>query len=204
MNSSPSGREIWLAAGGGWRRSLILAGAFAAVLAVGLRVWDGAWMARPYRLLVSSAAAGNARLVEVLLRLGLDPNREVTGSALPLFAAAGAGQRHTVALLLDRGADVNHRTKLGNTALHAALNAEHLDVVGDLIARGADVEIPGEDGPPLLAAVRSCRLEAAELLIHSGANPDAPSPMGTPRHYSEQSGCGPIRAMFHDATTQKR
>jgi ankyrin repeat protein len=182
---------------------MLVLGAAAAIV-VALRLWDGSWTARPYRLLVSSSAAGNPRIVQLLLWLGLDPDAEVEGRGFPLFAAAGTGQRRVVALLLDRGADVNHRTKHGNTALQAALHARQLDLAQELMMRGADLEIAGEDGPPLLAAVRACQPEAVELLLRNGANPDAASPMGTAREYSNRHGCSAVRAMFEQVPTTTR
>ncbi len=88
-----------------------------------------------------------------------------------LWAAVRGGDAKAVASALDNGADVNAKNEIGVSALWIAAGKGKLDVIELLVRRGADVN--ARDGiwyqTPLSASVGGRNLEAAKLLIKTGA-----------------------------------
>lgn len=91
--------------------------------------------------LIYAALAGDARIVEALLKRGASPNEEGIGSQAVLVTAANAGYVDVVKILLKYGADIN---------------------------RWHDGEFGG--GPPLVSAAIGCQTEVAQLLVERGAD----------------------------------
>src|SRR6185295_15359382 len=77
--------------------------------------------------LSEAAAAGNAAMIEALLKAGADPKALTTADGeTVLMTAARAGNADAVKVLLDRGADVNARENYkGQTALMWAAAERH-------------------------------------------------------------------------------
>jgi truncated hemoglobin YjbI len=123
-----------------------------------------------WTLLHFAAGAGCVEVVELLLRLGADPNVEDRGGHTPLYSAAnecGSGQGPLVVEALVRaGADVNACGGVTRgTALHAAARRGHAAIARALLERGADAGRRDRKGDtPLERAVHCRRVEVARVL----------------------------------------
>ncbi|HEX6034713.1 MAG TPA: ankyrin repeat domain-containing protein [Anaerolineales bacterium] len=73
----------------------------------------------------SAAAAGQTKIVELLLQHKADPNVQEQGGYTPLHAAAQNGDRETIRALLYGGADLTLRGDDGKVPLDLALEAGH-------------------------------------------------------------------------------
>ena len=80
----------------------------------------------------ASVARRNARLTELLLARGADPEREQAGGFTPLHSAAFQGDREIVELLLGYGADPRHKPADGKTAADLAAHRGHADLAAQL------------------------------------------------------------------------
>lgn len=125
-------------------------------------------------LLHDAAGRGNLRLVELLLRLGADPNAEVSGLHPPLYCLANeclAGGREIVHALVRAGADVDVRSDAKRcTPLHMAARRGNSQIAEALLDCGADIHAQDKTGVTPLERARNCRKAAvASLLISRGA-----------------------------------
>ena len=75
--------------------------------------------------LQSAAAGGHARIVDMLLQNGADPNVREQGGYTPLHAAAQNGDMATIRTLIYAGADLALKGNNGQTPLDLALEAGH-------------------------------------------------------------------------------
>ena len=75
----------------------------------------------------SAAAAGHARIVDMLLKHGADPNVREQGGYTPLHAAAQNGDKDMIRTLLYGGADLDIRSNDGKIPLDLALEAGHVE-----------------------------------------------------------------------------
>ena len=75
----------------------------------------------------SAAAAGQAKIAELLLQHGADPNISEQGGYTPLHAAAENGDMEMIRVLLYGGADLTLRSNDGKTPLDLALEAGHTE-----------------------------------------------------------------------------
>jgi hemoglobin len=124
-------------------------------------------------LLHAASAAGSLATVELLLRLGADPN---AGGHPPLYcvanecAAEGGGA--VVSTLVRAGADVNGEGGVKRcTALHMAARRGNVRVAAALLDCGADVEARDSVGDtPLRRSVNCGQLELTALLLSRGAD----------------------------------
>lgn len=92
------------------------------------------------RPLHSAVAAGSARIVQILLRAGADPNAPQRGGFTPLHGAAHRGDADLVDLLLAQGADPRLASDDGRLAAQLAIDAGHQAIAARL-ARGAGPEL---------------------------------------------------------------
>jgi ankyrin repeat protein len=113
--------------------------------------------------LQSAAAAGNLKLVRILLDAGAKVNLD-DGGWTALHAAAGNGRREVVETLLDAGAKIDAVGPGGWRPIHDALWENHPDVVRLLERRGAKIDA--------WAAAGLGRTEEAKRLLPRGT-PDA-------------------------------
>jgi ankyrin repeat protein len=79
--------------------------------------------------LQSAAAAGHAKIVEMLLENRADPNVREQGGYTPLHAAAQNGDEEMIRTLLYGGADLNVNSNDGKTPLDLAKEAGHTKAV---------------------------------------------------------------------------
>jgi hemoglobin len=128
-------------------------------------------------LLHDASAQANLRMVELLLRLGADPNTE--GGHGPLYCLANecgvSGGGRVVRALVQGGADVNaHDGVKRCTALHMAARRGNVEVAAGLLDCGADIEARDSLGDtPLRRSVNCNKIEVAALLLSRGADRDS-------------------------------
>ncbi len=121
-------------------------------------------------LLHGAAAAGNVAIVELLLKLGADPNALDAMGHAPLYrvgneCAAGKGG-DVVHALVRAGAKVDAAEGVQRcTALHMAARRGNVDVAKALLECGASMEARDKTGATPLRRALNCRKAAvAELL----------------------------------------
>lgn len=127
-------------------------------------------------LLHEASSQGNRTMVELLLRLGADPDARDGGGHTPLYCLAnecrtaeGAG---VVRALTQSGADVNASDGVKRcTALHMAARRGSPEIAGALLDCGADIDARDSLGEtPLRRAVNCDRIRVASLLLARGAD----------------------------------
>lgn len=126
-------------------------------------------------LLHDAAAKGNPRMVELLLRLGADPDVNTPGGHTPLYCVANecrvTGGGNIVRALIRAGAQVDARSRAKQcTALHMAARRGNMEVAEALVECGADINARDKAGDTPLQRAKNCRQTAvASLLISRGA-----------------------------------
>ena len=127
-------------------------------------------------LLHGASGAGNLATVELLLRLGADPNARDQAGHTPLYSVgnecSAAGGGSVVRALVQAGANVDaHDGVKHSTALHMAARRGNVDVAEALLDCGADMEARDSKGEtPLRRAVNCGKTEVAALLLRRGAD----------------------------------
>ena len=158
-----------------------------------------------------AAAKGLKQIAETLLagganvnalRLSHPPNQYDSPDVLsafgtPLHLAVQQKDRAMVELLLAKGADVSLRNHLGETPLSLAARHGDTNLVALLLAAKADVNASPDSGSfqgwtALHHAVNKVRGDAAELLLKSGANPNARLGVAWPDRRNGESGFTPL------------
>ncbi|MDB6052811.1 MAG: hypothetical protein JWN25_334 [Verrucomicrobiales bacterium] len=128
-----------------------------------------------------AAELGQAKVVNLLLDHGADPNWVSNGST-PLRKAVIAGRRTVAELLVKRGADVNKPSNSPGqyeSYLQSAANANYYSIAQFLLEKGADVNAgTGGDGTPLMFAANRKQLPMVKLLLSFGADVNAKSKNG--------------------------
>jgi hypothetical protein len=128
-------------------------------------------------LLHDASAQANLSMVELLLRLGADPNG--AGGHGPLYAAANecsvSGGGRVVRALVQGGARVDAQDNVKRcTALHMAARRGNVEVADALLGCGADIEARDSLGEtPLRRSVNCNKIEVAALLLARGADPSS-------------------------------
>jgi len=126
-------------------------------------------------LLHDAAAQGNQRMVELLLRLGADPNVKTSGGHTPLYSVANGclvnGGGNIVRALVQAGAQVDARSGAKKcTALHMAARRGIAEVAEALLDCGADIHARDKAGDTPLQRAKNCRKPCvAALLVSRGA-----------------------------------
>ncbi len=106
-----------------------------------------------------AAAAGDLRVMRLLLAHGADPNIATDAGTTPLMVAAGvnwavaetfdegpAALLEAVQLAHELGNDINARNSMGLAAIHGAANRGANDVIEYLAANGARLDVPDREG----------------------------------------------------------
>ena len=129
----------------------------------------------PLAVACQNGSTVSAKVVEILLKAGANPNAEFPSGETVLMTASFAGNVDVVKALLARGANVN-ATEIakGQTALMWAVSEGHRDVVRALLDQGADVNAHSTGQfTPLLFAARGGDVELARMLLVAGADINA-------------------------------
>lgn len=103
---------------------------------------------------LAAASTADVPLLELLIKLGADPNLPNAHKTTPLMAAAGVGVGapeeaagtepevlESIKLMLKHGADVNAVDDNGETAMHGAAYRNHPNVVQLLTDKGAKIDV---------------------------------------------------------------
>lgn len=146
----------------------------------------------------AAVAAGHKAMTELLLERGSPADVRNSEGKTPLFLAAQSGFLGIAEVLLKHGANPNlpaprrpnsgERSPQVGSPLNPAVAGDRLDLVHALLDHGADPNLrdegkdmpPGVGNPPLRFA-RS--IEALNLLLSRGADPNLPFRDGTSRLY---------------------
>lgn len=131
------------------------------------------------KVLELSVKHDQKEIVEMLLRLGVDPNTALPSGCYPLHWAAMGGFVDIIKLLIDKGANINQKTSQQNTVLTFACQ-------GITIHGSNDSTTPGErKGPPNASLVK--------YLLEQGADPNVLDSDGmVPLHWAARGGFSDI------------
>jgi truncated hemoglobin YjbI len=127
-------------------------------------------------LLHEASAQGNPAMVELLLRLGADPDALDGGGHTPLYGLAneyrGANGSAVVRALARSGADVNANDGVKHcTALHMAARRGNAEIAEALLDCGAGIDVRDSLGDtPLRRSANCSSIQVAALLLARGAD----------------------------------
>jgi truncated hemoglobin YjbI len=127
-------------------------------------------------LLHAASGYGNLTMVELLLRLGADPNAQDGGGHTPLYCLAnGYRASHgadVVRTLARSGANVNASDGVKHcTPLHMAARRGNLQIAEALLDCGAEIDARDSLGDtPLRRSVNCDKIQVASLLLARGAD----------------------------------
>lgn len=128
-------------------------------------------------LLHQAAALGNQPTVQLLLRLGADPNGKDGGDHTPLYSVANEYQGKdggaVVRILVQAGAEVDANGGVKRcTPLHMAARRGSVEIAAALLDCGAAIEARDSLGEtPLRRAVNCDKVQVAALLLSRSADP---------------------------------
>lgn len=132
-----------------------------------------------YNILHAACRDGNFKLVETLLKLGLDSNAmTLYCKIIPLNSAVLYGHTKIVRLLLENRADPRLHSDSSNwTLLHVAANNNYPEIIKLLIQYGLNPNTQATGAvlggmTPLHSACNHNNMEAVEALLKNGANPN--------------------------------
>ncbi|XP_078428864.1 potassium channel AKT1-like [Wolffia australiana] len=125
-----------------------------------------------------AAIRGDDKLMQQLLRRGLDPNEADVNQRTPLHIAASKGSESCVVLLLDHGANPNARDSNGNVPLWEAIQGRHQGVIKALICNGADLN-QGDVGSFACTAAEQNSLELLQDIARYGGDVTVPRSDGS-------------------------
>ncbi len=123
-----------------------------------------------------------SKLVECLAQFGADLNAPAKNDYVttPLESAIDYGFAKLVEVLLAHGAETTVKDRFGNSPLVLATMPgvkNHVRIIRSLCEAGAN---PNANPRILFETVHDLKLEAVEVLLDHGANPNKPVPMGLP------------------------
>ncbi|MFN9299747.1 MAG: ankyrin repeat domain-containing protein [Acidobacteriota bacterium] len=155
-----------------------------------------------HALIIAASSPQATQSVQALLAAGAPVNEPgARGTTALLAAADNHCSAASIRLLLAAGADAKAVDPSGSNVLNGAVASCPLDLIADLIARGANVNQQNSFGgdvrkgkiqlvgiSPLMLAAAHREAPLVELLLKSGANPNAKDIRGmTPLIYASSS-----------------
>lgn len=146
-------------------------------------------------LTLAARKTGNSKTVKLLLEKGADAKERNDRGITPIEVAAACGDLDTLKLLVEAGADVNNATPNSGSGTFArnplgwAAFRNDVPMVRYLLDHKADPNRATARGTPLIWAAFGNSAQAAELLLASGAEVDAKTPMigATALHWASYS-----------------
>ncbi|MEM9069231.1 MAG: ankyrin repeat domain-containing protein [Myxococcota bacterium] len=137
-----------------------------------------------------AAVRGDAALASLLLELGANPRvRSDRGLDPAGMVIVHGGELALLATLVEAGAELDGANVDGFTLLHAAAEVDRPEIVTWLVDQGAALDATTERGlRPIHIACGLGHARALRALLNAGADPNAPSPMGTPRAIAKAEG----------------
>jgi hypothetical protein len=142
------------------------------------------------RRMLQAVEKGDVRILEKLIRAGMDVNHIGDGGWTPLMVAAFNGQEQAALLLIEAGATVNARDKSGYSPLHWAAMNGYVQAASVLMRKGAIVNLQNSFGwTPLLHAAGRGHHHVVKALLENDAHPDLTDKEGwTPLHKAAVNG----------------
>jgi ankyrin repeat protein len=126
------------------------------------------------KLLINASENGHRKVVQALLKMGVDVNAKNKDGWTALMVASFNGHLEVMQALLAKGADINAKRNYGGTALITAIAFGRLDVVQALLAKGADVNAKENYGETaLMRASQKGYLDVVQALLAKGADVNA-------------------------------
>ncbi len=130
-------------------------------------------------LLNEAAYIGDRRLVEAMIRIGVDVDYPARGLAdiapvgsawTPIMLAAAEGHEEIVSILIQAGADVNAKNELGRTSLMFSANYGFFEIAEMLLENGASTDDVASDRTAIIAASFNGHRNLVRLLLEHGAD----------------------------------
>ena len=114
--------------------------------------------------------SGNKKVVEQILKAGVDVDAIDEYGYTPLIECAIADNLEIAKLVLTHGANPNGKDVIGGTALHWAVENANMTLVQLLLNKGADPNASNNNGEPVLAKpILREDTDLKQLLIEHGA-----------------------------------
>ncbi|HLH52786.1 MAG TPA: ankyrin repeat domain-containing protein [Verrucomicrobiae bacterium] len=108
----------------------------------------------PLLLVLARSQADYARVAEILLAHGADPNIAEPDGFTPLHAAGQHGDSAVINALIEKGARVNAQLPSGLTPLYLAVRNRMLEATASLLDHGADPNLVDQNGTSPLDLVK--------------------------------------------------
>ena len=122
-------------------------------------------------LLVAATAHANEELVNILLRMGNDPNLLGNSTMSAISSAVKTKNKAIVAALLEAGADPNLVDKSSTTPLGRAIRNKDKEIGKMLVQAGASIQVPDfVPHSPVYIAITSGYVHMVQFLIEQGAD----------------------------------
>jgi ankyrin repeat protein/predicted Ser/Thr protein kinase len=146
-------------------------------------------------LLHAAAGKGQLKLMDALIKKGLEVNEKDRDGKTPLHEASSPEAVHLLAI---NGADLNALDNSGKTPLLHAVENERTAVAEKLLHCGADVMMGRSASPSLLIrATKARNVAMAKQLLDAGADPETPDSMDkTPLHHAVEQNLPDIVKML--------
>ena len=154
---------------------------------------------------IDAVKRGDADLVKIFLRSGMNPNTKIEKEWPALALAAFKGYADVVNALVDVKALVNMKNSNGWTPLMLAVHLSRNEAAKALVEKGADIELTNNTGTTaLILATQQKNVELISYLLKKGANPRAVSDYGaSPANIAVESGQMDVLTVFEKAGYKK-